>query len=611
MLRCLHPNRKWPWALSQGRSSLTSVWSQNPLFWRSDSIFERTNRPIGNDGHRYYSQSHIMFDSEEEAHTTPKFTRKDKQIAARDYNSRRAAYRRQVSLLRKQYAEQVAQQRAEDEAQRAAEQRELTRRRLERQRLKNIRSAQNAVKEEERRSVQAKEFEEYLQIKQDERVQRNRRFQKARQLVIDELETEADMWLTTPEEVEEAFTHEAEQQLWARPNGVLGAPSPSLDSHFWQYESHSVHMDKTYRRPRELLLEELMEQNYEQATVDDNFWTLERVEDRVELEMKAKLRAMVRAEGRRSLLKKQKEMLEGYFSTKENEIPKRMPPPNVKILANIKAQEREGVEMLLNDPTKFFRFENEKMHTPPADNIANEGYSGPSLGAPIGLRDPLRDGTQWAGVFPIGIGKLPKADTRTQREKKRQEREQKMWEAAQSEFLNEEKEIEMAASDQIYVSDESIDYDNNDWDSDEEEWQQGLDPVEDSDVINTPPERRYSEDDIRWVISQLEERMQYLESQMYRDIDSGRQRLRTERDPDEEESLEEKDVQDLLLSLTNEQMLALVEVDSQNLEEMPQDKLSEALNRVPGLSEEQVKKILELDSSIGKGSPSGDSNSSS
>lgn len=555
---------------------------------------------------RCYSLTSKCLDEEEGGEEAPavKFTKQDKQIAARDYNSRRAEYRRQVSLLRKQYAEQMAQQRAADEAQRAAEQRELTRRRLERQRLKNIRSAQNAVKEEERRLQRETEFEEYLAVKQKERDERNRRFQKARQMVVDELEAEADLWLTTPEEVEAAFTHEAEQKLWARPNGVLGSPNPSLDSHFWQYESHTVHLEKTYRTPRDLLLEELMEQNYEEATVDENFWTPERVSDREELEMKAKLRAMVRAEGKRSLLNKQKELLESYFSAKEDEVPKRMPAPNVKILANIKAQEREGVEILLNNPTKFFRFENEEVHNASEEGSTENGYSGPTLGKPIALRDPLRDGTPWRGVFPIGIGKLPKADTRTQREKKRQEREQKMWEAAQAAAADQESEIEMAAADQIYAGDEPIDYDNNDWDSDDEEWEQGLDPVEDADIINTPPERRYSEEDIRWVIGQLEQKMQYLESQMTRDIDSDRQRLRTQGD-DESKTKEERELQELLLSLTDEQMMALVEVDSQNLESMPPNELSEALGKVPGLSEEQVKRVLELDGSSGGGASTG------
>lgn len=548
---------------------------------------------------RCYSNTPRRLDEASEGDSKkPPFTKAEKRAAALDYNSRRAAYRRQVSLLRKQYFDEIAQERAEEEARAAAEKRETTRKMLERQRLKNIRSAQNALRQEEKRLARQREFEEYLRVKQDERDDRKRRYTKARKMVIAELEAEADLWLTTPEEVDAAFTHEAEQLLWARPNGVLGAPSPSVDSHFWQYESHTMHLDKTFKTPRELLLEKLEAHLYEEAMVDENFWTPERVKDCEELEQKAKLRAMVRAAGRRSLLERQKDMLMSYFGTTKDEIPKRMPAPNVKVLANVKAQEKEGVQMLLKDPTKFFRFEKETLQGT-ADGGA---YSGPSLGAPIDLKDPLRDGTPWKGVFPIGIAKLPKADTRTQREKKRQEREQKMWEAAQAEKLDEDTSIELAASDTVFDAEEPIDYDNNPWDSDDEEWEKGLDPIEDADLLQTPPEERYTEDDIRWAISQLELKSDYLHTQMTKDMDSTLQRLRTQRE-DGNETEEEQSLQNILLSLSNEQMRAIVEVDSQDLNAMSPDELSEALSQVPGLEEEQVKRILELDDSLDGGEP--------
>jgi len=545
---------------------------------------------------RQYSRSYKVMDDvgkEEDQPPPPLFTRKDKVVAARDFNSRRADYKRQVSVLRKKYADEIARKKAEEEKQVELEKQAAKRRYLERQRLKNIRSAQNALTEEERRLEQEKIFQEHLRTQQEERDERNRKFALARQMVIDELEAEADLWLTTPEEVEAAFTHEAEQLLWARPNGVLGSPSPSVDSHFWQYESHTMHLDKTYRTPRELLLEEMLEHIYEQATVDEKFWTPERVKDREELEQKAKLRAMVRAEGRRALLNMQKEMLESYYSTSEDEVPKRMPAPNVKVLANIPAQEKEGVEILLKDPTKFFNFESDTNQSSSVGSD-NDAYSGPTLGAPTGIKDPLRDGTPWRGVFPIGIAKVPKADNRTQREKKRQEREQKMWEAAMAEEINEDDQIDMAASDDMLSPGDPIDYDNNDWDSDDEEWEKGLDPVEDADLLNLPPERRYTEDDLRWVVSQLEKTSEYLHSQMTREVDSTRQRLRTRRE-EETETPEEKQMQDLLLSLSDEQMLALVEVDNQDLQSMSPEELSEALSKVPGLEPDQVKKILELD----------------
>lgn len=538
---------------------------------------------------------------EEAAAPPPLFTKKDKVIAARDYNARRAAYNRQVSLLRKQYADDIAKRKAAEAEQNEVEKQAARRQYLERRRLKNIRSAQNALEQVRKTEEQAKAFEEHLRVKQEEREERNRRFKLARQMVIDELESEADLWLTTVEEVDAAFTREAEQLLWARPGGVLGSPSPSVDSHFWQYESHTMHLDKTYKTRRELLLEEMLEKIYEEATVDEKFWTPERLKDRKELEDKAKLRAMVRAEGRRALLNKQKELLESYYGTTDEEKPKKMPAPDVKVLANIRAQEKEGVEILLKDPTKFIRFENEGE---PSAADGDSTYSGPTLGVPVGIKDPLRDGSPWRGVFPIGIAKVPKADTRTQREKKRQEREQKMWEAAMAEKASEDSEVDMAASDEIMPVGDPIDYDDNDWDSDDEEWEKGLDPVEDAELLKLPPERRYTEEDINWVVSQLELRNEYFHTQMRREIDVTRQRWTSQRD-EATETPEEKSLRDLLVSLSDEQMLALVDVDTQDLQAMSPAELSEALGKVPGLEEDQVKRILELDDTlVGSGSTS-------
>ena len=47
-----------------------------------------------------------------------------------------------------------------------------------------------------------------------------------------------------------------------------------------------------------------------ETNVDPNFWTPDRVQAREELERKAQLRANVRLEGRKALLKRQKEFLD-------------------------------------------------------------------------------------------------------------------------------------------------------------------------------------------------------------------------------------------------------------------------------------------------------------
>ncbi|CAB9507823.1 expressed unknown protein [Seminavis robusta] len=513
---------------------------------------------------------------EEEA---PLFTKKDKKAAARDYNSRRANYRRHVSVLRKQYFAEYEKEMAAERARVDAEREEVTRRKLERQRLKNVRSARNAVLMEEARQQRAREFEAHLAKMQKVRDETKRRYQYARQSVIQELEAAAAQWLTSVEEVEAAFTHEAEQQLWAYPGGVLGEANPSVDSHFWQYESHTNHLDKTFQSPRELLLEDLLKRVYDDASIDyENYWTTSRIQERDAVVLKAKLRALVRAEGRRSLLSRQQELLLGYYETKEDEVPKRMPAPNVKILANIRAQEKEGVEILMNDPTKFFTFENQS-----TEGEGDTVYSGPTLGAPMGIRDPLRDGTPGNSVFPIGVAVTPKQDNRTQREKKRQEREQKMWEAAQA---AKEASLEGGDDDDVYDANETISYDDNNWESDDEEWRKGLDPVEDADIINVPIEKRFSEADIKWVVAQLELRTEHLQGQLAREVDSSMQRLRTQA---------EDDTPDAMRNLTNDQVLALAEfVASNDLAQLSADEATNALKEIPCLEDVDLKGLVEL-----------------
>ena len=125
-----------------------------------------------------------------------------RKAAAAEYNNRRAAYKKEVSILRKDYASEVALQRAADAAETLAEEKEIRRGKLERQRLKNVRSAQTSMRELEKRRLRELEFQEELRVAQINRDGRKERFRKARQMVVDELEEEAPLWLTTPEEVE-------------------------------------------------------------------------------------------------------------------------------------------------------------------------------------------------------------------------------------------------------------------------------------------------------------------------------------------------------------------------------------------------------------------------
>lgn len=577
------------------------------------TMSRRARHNIGQQHHQqqpfysYYSTTSILFDQQENFAKNTEAVQKLK-LAAHDFNNRRAAYNRQVSLLRKGYAQEVAQQRAADKAEQEALQKELTRRRLERQRRKNLRSARNAIREKERREQRAKEFQEHLEQMQVRREAKNQRFMEARKFIVEELEQVAPLWLTTPEEVEAAFTPEAEQLLWTRPAGVLGEPNPSLDAHMWQHETHTWHMERTYKSQGEALLEEINEMAYNDANIDKKFWTEERVQYHEELEEKARLRAMVKSTGRAELLRKQKMMLDEMFTTAEGEVPKPVPAPSNQMLQNERVQEREGVKLLLEDPTQFFvfddsskSFDDEDVETEDSDGEF-AAYAGPTLGSPIALRDRLRERSHQNSVFPEIIGKNIKADTRTEREKRQQEREERMWAAAQAETHAGDMDIELAAEQQTADDLEpDLDYDENDWDSDEEEWKQGVDPEAEKAILYTPRERRFKEEDIDWVLGQLDGKVKHFEQQLKQDIDSLKQSAKSELldaqsdDGVEQELPSEDDLQTALLSLTDEQLILLSDLDDQ-FEELSDDDISARAKDI-GLTDDQVRFILERDRS--------------
>lgn len=564
---------------------------------------------------QWYSSTRPSFD--EEALPAKKDDKVELRKIAVEFGRRRAAYNRHVSQLRREYMEEYQRQQKEDEAQQDAERQEMTRKRLERQRAKNERSVQNALRQEELRRQAHLAFEDHLRMEQEKRQAKKELYTRAQQLLVDELEEEAHLWLTTPEEVEKAFTHEAEQLLWARPQGVIGVPNPSLDSHFWQYETHTWEMTKTYKTHQDILLEESEDQVYRATNIDPEFWTPERVKAQEELELKARLRANVRLEGRRALLKRQQEYLDESQETSEAEPPKPVPVPSLGVLANVRAQETEGTEVLFKDPSKFFIFDRDSAERVSSDGPqeGEDSNAGIGLGVPVALRDPLRSNSPQGRVFPLPVGKLPKPDTRTEKEKKRQEREEKLWAAAQAQARSASDNIDMAADDDIEIGD-PIDYDkNDDWDSDDEEWMKGLDPELDSEIINRPREHRYREQDVDWVIEQLEAKAKALENHVRNAVKSMEQEMRSRKERrgvDEEiEKISSAPILDektrtmlsgagadpdkfekLMQSLSSEQLLSLFALEAES--HTGEDKES-LFKKVPGLTDEQLSGIIEME----------------
>mmetsp|Transcript_12177 Transcript_12177/g.28917 ORF Transcript_12177/g.28917 Transcript_12177/m.28917 type:complete len:650 (-) Transcript_12177:191-2140(-) len=419
--------------------------------------------------------------------------------AAAEYNATRAAYKKTVGKLRRRYREDHIEAEKTDRAARDAAAAATTRRRLERQRAKNERTFRNALRQEELRRQAEAAFEDHLRVAQAKREADRSLHRRARQLLLDELEEESHLWLTTSEEVDAAFDDPSvEQSLWARPQGVLGVPEPSLDSHFWSHEGHTWDRSKTYKTRSELLLEDLEREAYESANVDPSVWTESAVTEAEAVEAKARLRANVRLAGRRALLQRQKDYLAEESSSSSSkdpgEAPSPPPVPSLGVLGNVRAQEKEGARLLLEDPSRFFVFE-------------GSGSGGGGGGRPVGLRDPLRTGKPQGRVFPVPVGKLPKPDLRSEKERKRQEREERLWAAASggaSAAGASEEDMLLAEEDREIG--EAIDYEeaHAGWDSDDEEWEKGLDEDLDRNLLRVPRENRYRDEDLDAVAADLE-----------------------------------------------------------------------------------------------------------
>jgi hypothetical protein len=160
--------------------------------------------------------------------------------------------------------------------------------------------------------------------------------------------------------------------------------------------------------------------------------------------MKAQLRAVVREEGRKALVQKQRDMMRDVYGDADNQgraanvdkqtgkklPPTVMPAPKLDYLADYEAQEKKGYKILMSDPRKFFVFESDPKKgdgSGPGDNAADANDIG-SLGRPVTLRNPFLG--ESPTPFPVILGREPEVDPRTEREKTREEREERMLAAA-------------------------------------------------------------------------------------------------------------------------------------------------------------------------------------
>lgn len=153
----------------------------------------------------------------------------DPKLLAQIYNANKSLYKKSVSHLRKTYAAEIAAQNARDAEIAAAADAKKKREVLERRRLKAIRSAENAMKQQRKREERLAQWNKELEMTQRLREKKKELYMMARQRVVDQLEAEAHLWLTNEEEVEKALGNPvAGQILWVKPGSIIGAPSGAV-----------------------------------------------------------------------------------------------------------------------------------------------------------------------------------------------------------------------------------------------------------------------------------------------------------------------------------------------------------------------------------------------
>ena len=303
-------------------------------------------------------------------------------------------------------------------------------------------------------------------------------------------------------------------------------------------------------------------------------------------------------------------------------------------LADYEAQEREGVEILKRDPRKFFIFESDlpsstnlgKLHD--ASNAEGEEESaetgavsgsssigGASLGRPVGLRNPFFNDKPTA--CPLKMGRDLPADTRTEKEKKRDERQERMRAAAEEAALAAKKgaayEVAMAAEEDLEDGSEDVDYDKSEEDAEKELWADQEEQWRDMDrkVFDmTPPSARLTPDDVDWVIKELKARVDKLQDRL--DFEDKVRRKEMDKSGDAVaktiDSIDDIDryvmeglgydmarLEALVQELTPEQSSALEDIDFRGRAGITAEEMTRELSLVPGLTEEQVQMLVEME----------------
>jgi hypothetical protein len=134
------------------------------------------------------------------------------------------------------------------------------------------------------------------------------------------------------------------------------------------------------------------------------------------------------------------------------------------------------------------------------------------------------------------------------------------------------------------------------------------------EVIETPREHRYKEDDIDWILNKLDDKMKFLNQQFAQDVEIIKEEMKSELrkksaaqqapdaagdHSDSQNETIEGTLETALLALPEKQLMALSDLEeTYEPGKMPDYELAASIKEIPGLTEEQIMMILTRDRSI-------------
>jgi len=489
----------------------------------------------------------------------------------------------------------------------------MRREKAERDRIKMEKKIETARRELRRRQEREEEWMEELRQTQLRREARKERFHKARVLILQELEEEAKHWVaTTPQEVEQVFGPHNElrvsQKLWARPHSRIGvAPE---DATFWRYESDTWTMSKTYPTPKEYLFQGLRETADYQANLDEvTYWTPEKISQQTAKENRARLRALV--EKQTLMLLVQQQLQRENMGTATNtsssshkrsklfiaQIPthsshalhyarksyNHVPPDHPLRYFLAKRQQHpvtydeveRQVALEKDNFSKFFILQDE-----------DEGISG-SGGKP---HFQVRPHEYW----PLLLGKEEERYRTPEKEKIRQKKEeQTLWsQIGGMEAADSEPDINSIEENSFLMSATATEAEHV-----EEEDSLIQDPLL-KEFAQGPEEWKVNEKDVDWMINKLEKQIMLLEEDMQNymqseEIGTTQSSIPTVKETDNANYTQAMGILEGLSIEQQEAICALDDIDFKGESDIP--KLLQLLRTVPGLSEDQIHAIVNVE----------------